>query len=667
MLNNFLCFLCSIDCFIGDICIGAAGECQRCKLGWYLKKEAGFDDKCVAEADIGTVSPPHGKVVAANPPEIKPCGIAGCLDCQPDYTKCKCNPNDFYYIDKDNNKMCSASNDVAGYGATTQPTQYTGLRRLDKCVADSCGDCKDNYTECKGCPSNFYKKPPSAGGLIDACYDVSIGLPTGWGRRQNSQELFECNLSPYFYEITKKICQFKVYLEIVNITSEQDKQQNKAVFTIKISGYKIDYDSKGFGTKDSFVDIKDVDLSQFVLFHLELKTQPKTTITQEVSGNQISTNYQKEASNFKLTFEIKDEQFKSSYNGKAMKSPYNSVLKFKDNETTKIREFSIEPVGTLSGENSPKTATTKSEDSTGTHMSQGYIDFTKSATATTQGISALSTILTIILLLSNLEVTAMIFKIIQLITIFDKLRFMNVRIENSFGDFIHFIGQLFQVNFIQRDDYHTVSIVKYNKFETGKLSVIAYRKKPDKLILFSAAIILNMVAKSMSHKIRDMEDHDFIGVEKKGKLVKKLNKVSSGILMMTILDTMFVTGHQLIHQKTSTLMTSAEYLLSYCLSFIMFFCSCWQIMIIATTFIQRDLSSLKEPKEEKAGSKAILNKSQHNNPYRLKRLSRPNQEAQGDQSEIRPLDRDEHQGSSSSLFGNIIIFIGKFEFFPSKL
>ena len=568
---------------MGNVCLKGPGECQACKEGWYLKKEDLVDDECIEGKDIASVDPPHGIDTSAAIPEIKQCVIDVCFGCWQDYTKCDCTLGSFYYVESDGKTKCSSGNTVTGYGASSLESVHPGMRRLEKCAVESCSDCKDNNMDCKGCPTGFYYKPSATAGRIDGCYDLS-GTPSdpdGWGRRRNSLELFECNISPHVNDQTKKVCQFRVYIEIENLTSEKESGQGIAVLRFKMYGYQLDYDSKGVGAKDTIVDINDSDLAQFIQIHFKLRFQPETVTSEEFAKDMIRFQHLKESEKYKLIFELKDSELKNNYNGKTMISPYNSVLKFKEKESSQVLEFNLvgmkkseektkdekpnendpnlgsnQPIGNPSGHptngqpggqsQEQPSGLLPTDEAPGTQMSRGLINFTKYTTATTQGISFLAKILTIILLLSNFEITEIIFKIIQLITIFDKLRFMNVRIENSFGDFIHFIGELFEFNFIQRDDYHTASIVKYNKFETGKLSVIAYRKKPDQLILFSIAIILNLVASSMCRKIRQMNDNDFIGIEKKGNLVKKLKKVSSGIMMMTILDILFVTGHQLI-------------------------------------------------------------------------------------------------------------------------
>ena len=224
-------------------------------------------------------------------------------------------------------------------------------------------------------------------------------------------------------------------------------------------------------------------------------------------------------------------------------------------------------------------------------------------TTTTQVVTIASVGTTVVILIVNLDVTATIFKVIQLITIFDKLRFMNVKIKNSFGDFIEFIGRLFEVKFINKEDYHEASIIKQNKFKTANFSVIAYRTKPDKIILYIVVLFLQIIIACLASGLKTTKKTDFMGIEKRGKLIRRLNKISSGMFMMVVIDVLFVTGHQILHQNISKLLTKAEYFVTYILSLIMFLCCIWRVCSITNTLSRSIWSEVKRSNEKKETEK----------------------------------------------------------------
>ena len=226
-------------------------------------------------------------------------------------------------------------------------------------------------------------------------------------------------------------------------------------------------------------------------------------------------------------------------------------------------------------------------------MSDTEIEVTKIAAKTSQVITIASIATTIFMLIMNLDVTSTIFKVIQLITLFDKLRFMNVKIKNSFGDFIEFVGMLFGVNSVYSADYHLAAISKSSKFERADYSTIAYRMKPDKIVMFLIMVILEITIACIINSLKNIDKSDFLKMEKRGKLIRRLNKISSGMFMMVVIDVVFVTGHQILHQKISNLLTKAEYLLTYILSLIIFFWSIWKINSMINTLSQTILQEIQ--------------------------------------------------------------------------
>ena len=301
-------------------------------------------------------------------------------------------------------------------------------------------------------------------------------------------------------------------------------------------------------------------------------------------------------------------------------------------------------------------------------MTNSEIEATKIAAKTSQVITIASITTTIFMLIMNIDVTSTIFKVIQLITLFDKLRFINVKIKNSFGDFIEHIGKLFEVNSVYTDDYHLAAVSKYNRFERADYSVIAYRMKPDSIIIFSITLILEMVISCLAHSLTKVEKSDFLGMEKKGKLIRNLKNVSSGMSMMVMVDVLFLTSHQILHQKVSNLLIKAEYLLTYLLSLIIFLCAIWRVTGIMRTLSRAAWNEIQKlvQKEEKEdlGAKP---KGQEESRLPGIRGRRPNQNRQESKmgisrklnlSELDPLGlhEREEEGGKTRRFMTFFIF-----------
>ena len=297
------------------------------------------------------------------------------------------------------------------------------------------------------------------------------------------------------------------------------------------------------------------------------------------------------------------------------------------------------------------------------YLSNQQTQVVKLSSKSRQVVDLIAVITIIVLLLSNFDFNSTIFKIIQLITIFDKLRFMNVTIKSSFGEFIEYIGELFDIGLIQRDDYHLASVSNYNSFERFRLSVISYRTKTDKFIIFWVAVGMRIVMGYLMSTLKDIGETEFLKMEKRGRIIKRMVKISSGMLMMSLPDILFVTGHQILHQKPSTKFYTAEYILSYFVSLIMFCYSCWIISQFIMTMnnekhIYRGESERHEyqiKKEEERNSNKKLNQIQKTRSTK-REISGQREHQKVDESDLHPLDSPPHRnppGKVSSLV-NII-------------
>ena len=615
--------------FLGVDCYAATNKCLECKPGFYIK--GGTADQCIQDKEIATlISPRYGVDKAAAKPTIKPCSDPACLSCASDYTQCACNTGQFYYAITNNpveNKVCSSTSDVAGYGVSSSSHRFTGLTLLEPCSVSSCQDCRQNNLKCRQCPTEYYYKPPQ-NGLYEGCYQLS-SLPDGWGRKQGSHELFDCTKGLYFYDNSAKLCRYKVLVEIADTTSSPDKENNTATYRFRLD--KGELSKSGESPKSEgqgYLELTDADLEDFFNYHFQIQTNPKTELTREIQADRIKFSYPHSIQKFNLTLKIKDEKLKSAYNSEDLLSPPNSVLQFKDKEpTTKKIQFQI-----INDEASPR------------YLSNQEAQVVKFSSRVQEGIAFISTLSVIFLLIGNFDVTSFIFKIIQLITIFDKLRFMNVTIKNSFGEFIEYIGDLFGVGLIRRDDYHLASVSQSNRFGMFEFSVIAYRTKTDKFFIFWVAVSMRILVGYLTSTLKNIRETEFLKMEKRGRIIKRMVKISSGMLMMSLLDILFVTGHQILHQKTSTKFYTAEYLLSYFVSLVMFGYSCWIICKFIQTMNHQLGINLTKPymdryqKHKKQTSKSRRPHQIHDQ-ISIKRNFQTHRESKNnDESDLHPLD-----------------------------
>ena len=623
--------------------------------GFY--KKGAVIDECIQVKDIRSLTnPQYGVDKAAAQLTIKPCSDSGCLSCASDYTQCACNSGQFYYTITTNpveNKVCLSNKDVPGYGISSTSHPFTGLTLLEHCSVSSCQDCKQNNLECRQCPYGHYYKPP-INGVYEGCYQQD-SLPEGWGSRESSLELFDCRVGQYFYDSMNRICHYKALIEIKDISSAKHKDRYLAIYQFRVEKGELSL-AQSNPKSEGYLDLSGKDLEDFFNYHFEVQTDPKTELTREIQqGDQIKFSYPPSTTNFNLTFKIKEENLKNTYNSKVLESLPNPVLKFKGKELgTKEIQFQI-----VNKEQSPQYLS--SQKGKQKYLSDQEVQVVKLSSKSTAAANLISIILAILLLVGNFDVTSLIFKVIQLVTIFDKLRFMNVIIKNSFGEFIEYIGELFKVGIIDRDDFHLASVHKNNSFERLELFVIAYRTKTDRFIMFCAAVVMRIVIGCFMNSLKDIGETEFLKMEKRGRLIKRLIKTSSGILMMTLLDILFVTGHQLLHQKISTIFSRAEYIVSYIVSLLMFCYSCWIIL----TFIQtkknnsrinltksRPAEDLNQMRNKQTKNNQRLNQIEVDHPFNKNLDKIHNRNA--DQSDLRPLDTPSQRKNKNFPQGNYL-------------
>jgi hypothetical protein len=72
--------------------------------------------------------------------------------------------------------------------------------------------------------------------------------------------------------------------------------------------------------------------------------------------------------------------------------------------------------------------------------------------------------LSIFIVLANFDVSGTIFKVLQIINLFDKLRLLNIRMDGLIGKFLESLSRLFENSLIEKDDYHIVAKPRGDRF-----------------------------------------------------------------------------------------------------------------------------------------------------------------------------------------------------------
>ena len=84
------------------------------------------------------------------------------------------------------------------------------------------------------------------------------------------------------------------------------------------------------------------------------------------------------------------------------------------------------------------------------------------------------------------------FKIVQIINLFDKIRLMNVNLTGLLGKFLIQVGEVFNNNLIEVNDFEIVSKPRLDRFYETKTSVVAYRRKLDKMAFLTFSLLIEL-------------------------------------------------------------------------------------------------------------------------------------------------------------------------------
>jgi hypothetical protein len=156
-----------------------------------------------------------------------------------------------------------------------------------------------------------------------------------------------------------------------------------------------------------------------------------------------------------------------------------------------------------------------------------------------------------------------------------------VKFEGLLGYFLERVFSAFDSNMISTDDYDQTARPGWNRFNELRVQVIAYRRKLDKFVIFTLILFVEiylhflwkklnrMVTQFLQSKKIESTNPDLFDTEKDklsrqkmkktGLRIRSLDNISFVVTLLSVLDIMFYSGHQLIHQRPSTIFGSGNF------------------------------------------------------------------------------------------------------------
>ena len=524
-------------------------QCTACLPNHFYKQGESpilncYTSQALIPAGFGFASSTPGEV------QLKACSVAGCSDCKSLFSVCQTCLTTHYYKEAESPLQgCYATTaDIpSGFGLATSTISE---KRLESCSVTGCRSCKSLFSSCLACYSGLYYKNQSP---ITGCYTEPL-IPSGWFKPVTGFALKPCGGAPFNFNAIDNECQFNLQYQFKDLTEVEDTKKLSLRFQMLLS-----YQTASGETVQ--VPIHGQDLQSFVETHFSLLVAPPgfTAYAVSYSGAEVTVQNEFYHKDQKFEFKLKDDNLKPTY-GSMSTATLPGDLGTKKKlvpAANQPKDYTFQPGDPKQYEKPPR------------GLSDLGKDMSKTTQASGEVLAHFATLMSIFILISDMDFTGTIFKIIQIVNLFDKLRVMNVYADNPFGEFIRFLSQLFDLNFIQKNDYFEVSKPSYNQFYKTEISVVLDRKKPEKVVMMVIALVLWLVGKMLVGTLWRVDDSDFKKIEKWGFLVKKIMKVQTGIFLACVVDNMFVIAHQLSHQAVPSSLESPEFLLSYIASVVL--------------------------------------------------------------------------------------------------
>lgn len=446
------------------------------------------------------------------------CNVLNCQKCFD--SQCDiCLSSKRRHIDLSGTITCETRTDCKdGYGIkSTESLTSSQPATCFACADPYCGSCADDHTTCLACAS------PATMLSNGTCG----GLPTCRSPKKVITSTMQCGDCSEEYETLEAsdpgFCSSAKPYTVTPIAP--------SFYTQKFRSYEINSDYFPHITNPNSNELK---LTQKIIdnvFQVTLTPSPTTYKLVHAGGNLVQLSFSSFTKNMTLTFSIKNATLEEIYKSEEESFPTKILIQ-------SHHSFNIKNL---------------------TSYDQSLLETTSSigsqvgtVSSWTSQIGALTVILGT-LFNFKLQASGAIIKALQFILLFDKLRFIHVKLDNILGVFMNSIYEAFKVNIIDIDDYERTAKYNHDEFLHQRVQVIAYRKKIDKLVMGTIGLIFDLVLLSLQRiffkRPKSNSARKWVRIAKVYQLV---DRVRLALLTLFVVDVVFYCLHQVLHQKIST-------------------------------------------------------------------------------------------------------------------
>ena len=517
------------------------------------------------------------------------CKVSGCMNCT--FSDCDiCSSNRAKHIHSNGTVTCDTRGCLTRFGklpGEVIPAYYSP--RCRSCSDPNCANCKSDYRKCDRCDQEMgIPDAESLCKLIPSCRSPFVVNSSNYECRDCSKEFEQLEkIQPGFCSMTKSFN----FMEVKEAYPENEKKRR---FRLDCEHFNEDFPLTNSLLNNLF-KIRVVPNSSL---QYSITTQKNNLIefefSQFLSGGPIQLS-------FRLKNSTIEEEYVDQLKSKPIKTLQWSDMTYVFNIFNQETESSTQDTPNDESQNNTNeiTSVEKTTETSGEAVGQtGRVVVTLSTASVLLG-SKLSA-----------DVSGSMLKGIQFILVFDKLRLIKVNLDGLLGRFMKAVYEAFQFNFIEKDDFHETTNMGENKLSQQRIQAIAYRRKLDKYLIYSLCVVFDMLI-HFAPKFITKNPKKFKRVEIVCKTLEVLDRVRFGFTLLSIIDVMFYAGHQLLHQRGSSLRQGSEYLGSYLWSLVLFSHSVYSILVFIRRFYSFSVAELEKPDSngsDKGSSEGGLNR-----------------------------------------------------------
>jgi hypothetical protein len=529
----------SCECSANDCLACDATACDQCQTGHKLhyENQEGTLYNCL---DMSSATPGnncldgHGLDLLASPEACRVCFNLNCPDCDSDYSACSvCIIGsaildlNLHPINPTNSVSCELTSSVIPSFLYNPITDV-----FDPCPSN-CLTCSST-TLCTECTEETILTPS---GTCLVCVAPEYKLPSdtcGYPCRAplfyepDTSDCWDC--SNDYDQISAQIPTFCSFLYDFGISDQSSGSSSSFEFTI-------------FESLDqaNIFEIEGEGLDALIENNFLITTEPTVefTTSSQPDSKTIDFTFETERPT-SISFALKNATLEETFISETSSLPLK-VLK----NTTVSFNLPQQDQGNPQNENQQNKEYEPSTPQEVLVKSGAFISF---------GAMLVGVTVVLPLSLANFDLTGTFFRSIQIISLFEKIRQINVDLSGSLlGYFLDQVSSLFDNEFLKKHDYEVVARPNYNKFYKSRISVLAYRRKPFNTIL----TIINFVV--------------ILWYKKEEKFLESLKEVSLNIFLVNLIEVTFYGARQLIHQDPKNLFKKAEYIVSFSFCLCSFF------------------------------------------------------------------------------------------------